>query len=73
MRHPDPCYCEQAHDYEDLLNRVLEMLVKQPKELSQGAMTHSEWGMVNGDFNILIKDIEQTIGEYQQAQEEYAS
>ena len=53
----DPCYCQQAQDYEDLLNRILET----PKTLG-----------VHVIEDALLKEIENTIGEYICAQAEYA-
>jgi len=55
-RNPDPCYCEQATAYEDLLNKVLEC-----------AIVHKDKG-VSAE---LRKQIEQTIGNYQTAQSDY--
>lgn len=66
-RNPDPCYCEQAQAYEDLLNRTLETVVKFKAEM-QGPSGAGE----NKFFNSLILDIETTIGNYQQAQSEYS-
>lgn len=56
-RHPDPCYCEQAQAYEDLLNRVLDYV-------QTGKSRYLK-------TSTLIGEIEKTIGEYQTAQEEY--
>jgi vacuolar-type H+-ATPase subunit F/Vma7 len=54
---PDPCYCGQASDYEDLLERVL-----------QSRRTYGV--IILEDF--LIHEIRKTLKEYKEAQEEYA-
>lgn len=53
----EPCYCPQASEYEDLLNEVLTAVAVKK-------------GGVN---TALFKKIEQAIGRYQTAQEEYTN
>jgi hypothetical protein len=55
MRHPDPCYCEQATVYERLLERAIESL---------DCSGHASMIM-------LAREIERTIDKYEQAQEDY--
>lgn len=62
-RNPDPCYCEQAIAYEDLLNRVLENAAN-IKHAKDSAAFMQLW-------DELMTEIEQTIGSYMQAQEDY--
>lgn len=64
-RNPDPCYCEQAQAYEALLNRVLENSLN-VKDARHSATFLKLW-------DELMYDIELTINEYKEAQEEYTS
>jgi hypothetical protein len=56
-RHPDPCYCEQAQEYEALLEKIKKFW----KGIDDLPLPEKQ----------LLEELEQTVGEYKQAQEEY--
>lgn len=64
----EPCYCQQACDYEELLSRFLEMFVDEPNRYceakEQGNKVFSgDLKMFTG-FNKLVTDTRKTLNKY---------
>jgi hypothetical protein len=57
---PEPCFCSQAQEYEDLLERARDLLVEMPDNSAHA------W-----PARILFTDITVALGKYQDALAEY--